>query len=82
VRDQFVDFFEGAGIEQEIDALARRQLACGVLLVEAVLAAAQFRAAFEIGERVVGFQAFTACAFSQSLRNFSSPMFVSGWLNS
>jgi hypothetical protein len=27
-------------------------------------------------------QAFTACAFSQSFRNFSRPMLVSGWLNS
>ena len=63
----------------------------GVLLVKTRLAAAQLGAAFEVREDVVagghetaGDQvlmaayALTACDFSQSLRNFSSPMLVSG----
>jgi hypothetical protein len=29
--DEFVEFFEGAGVEQKLDALARRQFARGVL---------------------------------------------------
>ena len=62
---------------------------------QALLAAAELGAAFEVGEDVVwsvhrvSFQpslaasyALTACDFSQSFRNFSRPMLVSGWLNS
>ena len=41
VGDEHVVFFEGAGIEQHIEALAGRQLALGVLGVDALLAAAQ-----------------------------------------
>ena len=80
VRDELVDFFERARIEQQLDALARRQLAGGVLLLEAIGTAATLGPALEIGENVFGVQAFTACAFSQSFRNFSRPMLVSGWL--
>ena len=40
MRDEAVDLDEASGIEQEIDALARRQLARRVLPVDAVLAAA------------------------------------------
>ena len=50
--------------------------------LDPVGAAAQLGAAFEVGKHVYGLQAFTACAFSQSFRNFSRPMFVRGWLNS
>ena len=39
-----------AGIEQQIDALARRQLAGVVLAAEALLAAAQLGAALELRE--------------------------------
>jgi hypothetical protein len=53
-----------------------------MLALEPVGAAAQLGVAFEVGEDVCGVQAFTACAFSQSFKNFSRPMFVSGWLNS
>ena len=35
MRDQLVELFERAGIEKKIDALARRQLARGVLPIEA-----------------------------------------------
>ena len=38
------------GIEQQIDALARGQLAGVVLLLQPLLAAAQFRAPLEVGE--------------------------------
>ena len=41
--DEHVVFLERAGIEQRIDALARRQLALGVLRLDAALAAAQAR---------------------------------------
>ena len=80
MRDQLVEFFEGAGIEQEIDPFARRELARVVLAFEALRPATELGAAFEIGEDVVRLQAFTACDFSQSFRNFSRPMLVSGWL--
>ena len=82
VRDELVDLLEGAGIEQQLDALARRQLAGVVMALQALFAAAQLGAAFEIGEDVLGLHALTACDFSQSFRNFSRPMLVSGWLNS
>ena len=80
MRDELVELFEGARIEEQIDAFASRQLAGVVLPAQPLLAAAELGAAFEIGEDVVRRQAFTACDFSQSFRNFSRPMLVSGWL--
>ena len=53
VGDELVDFFEGAGIEQEIDPLARRQLSRIVLALLARLAASQFGEAFEVCQSVV-----------------------------
>src|SRR5438132_1213421 len=53
VRHVLVDLFEGAGIEEKIDALARRQLARFALAAKPLLAAAQLRAPIEIGENVV-----------------------------
>ena len=92
VRDELVDLLERAGIEQEVDALARGQLAGLVLAAQALLAAAQLGAALELGETSSADHlastisalrpCATACAFSQSFRNFSSPMSVSGCLNS
>ncbi len=38
---EHVPFFEGAVVEQQFDALARRQLALGVLGVDAFLATAE-----------------------------------------
>jgi hypothetical protein len=43
VLDEHVEFLERAGIEQHVDALARRQLALAVLRLDAALAAAQPR---------------------------------------
>jgi len=84
VRDEFVDLLEGAGVEEQIDPLARRELAGGVLPVQPRLSAAERRAALQVVECVerILCQAFTACAFSQSFRNFSRPIAVSGWLKS
>ena len=50
MRDELVDLLEGAGIEQQVDALARRQLAGLVLPAEALLAAAELGAALEVLE--------------------------------
>jgi hypothetical protein len=75
---QLVELFEGARVEQLLHPLPGRELARFVLPAETFLPAAQLGAAIEIGEGVVGVQAFTACAFSQSFRNFSSPIVVSG----
>ncbi len=113
VGDELVDLVEGAGVEQEIDPLARRELPDVVLPFQAIVAAAAFGAALEVGEmrerihdlgghahgiptRIAKLTklakdvsswgrdgyALTPCAFSQSFRNFSSPMSVSGCLNS
>ena len=41
--DEHVPFLEGIGIEQQFDALARGQLALGVLGIDAALAAAGAR---------------------------------------
>ncbi len=96
VRDELVDFLEGAGVEQQLDALARGELSGVVLPLVSLGAAAQFGAALQISEGFMRihsarcpvrgapcrvFHAFTAWLFSQSFRNFSSPMLVSGWLN-
>ena len=91
VGDQLVELLERAGIEQQLDPLAGGQLAGFVLAREALGAAAQLGAPLEVGEDVFGFhrgssiradRLTTACAFSQSFRNFSRPMLVSGWLKS
>jgi hypothetical protein len=70
MRDELVELFEGPGIEEQFDAFAGGQLAGRVLPAYSRVSALDFGQA----------QAFTACAFSQSLRNFSRPMLVSGWL--
>ena len=43
VLDEHVPFLEGAGIEQQLQPLARGELALGVLLLDALLAAALAR---------------------------------------
>ena len=50
--DQSVDFDEGAGIEQQIDPLVRRELARLVLSLDALLAAAGPRALHAIVQLV------------------------------
>ena len=76
--DELVDLFERAGVEQQVDAFTSGQFAGGVLAFDALGAAASFRSPFEVVEEVFRIHAFTACDFSQSFRNFSRPMFVSG----
>ena len=81
VRDELVELFERAGIEQEIDPLAGGQLAGFVLAAQPLRAAALLGPAFEFRERLGGIHyALTAWDFSQSFRNFSRPLVVSGWL--
>jgi hypothetical protein len=60
MRDEFVEFFERAGIEQEVDPLAGGQFARGMLPPQSLLAAPKLRSALEAGEYVFGLQAFTA----------------------
>jgi hypothetical protein len=48
--DEFVDFFEGVGIEQQIDALACGQLAGRTLALEAILASSKLGSSLEIVE--------------------------------
>ena len=50
VGDELVDFLEGAGVEQQVDALARRQLAGVALAAETSSSPAQLGAPLEIGE--------------------------------
>jgi hypothetical protein len=50
VRDQLVGLEERPRIEQNVDALARRELAAVVLLLEAIFTAPQLGAALEIFE--------------------------------
>ena len=69
MRDELVQLFERAWIEKKIDAFAGRQFPRVVLSLNSGVEAEDVR-----------LQAFTACAFSQSFRNFSRPMLVSGWL--
>jgi len=44
VLDEHVELFEGAAVEQQVDAFARGELALGVLGGDALFAAAQARA--------------------------------------
>ena len=57
VGDQLVDLLERAGIEQQLDPLARGQLAGVVLLRQPFHAAAFFGAAFEITKSFDGVHA-------------------------
>jgi hypothetical protein len=50
MRHELVDLQEGAGIEEQVDALARRQFSCGVLLCKTIITAAQLGAPLEILE--------------------------------
>src|SRR4029077_11905775 len=61
--DQLVDLLERAGIEQELDPLARGQLAGRVLLRQATRAAAKLGAALERFENVRVIHAWRALDF-------------------
>jgi hypothetical protein len=50
VRDELVEFLEGAGVEQQVDPLAGRELAGRVLTRAAIVAAAPFGPPLEIRE--------------------------------
>jgi hypothetical protein len=50
VRDELVDFFERAAIEQEIDTLASGQRARGAPTLEALFAPAKLGSSFELVE--------------------------------
>ena len=50
VLDEHVPFLEAAGVEEQLDPLARGELALGVLRIDALLAAA------EAGARALGFE--------------------------
>jgi hypothetical protein len=50
MRDELVDLLKGAGIEEQVDPLSRRQLAGTVLLCETILTPAKLRAALEVLE--------------------------------
>ena len=50
MRDELVDLFEGPWVEQQVDALARGQLAGCALALEAFFPASQLSAPFEILE--------------------------------
>ena len=52
--DELVDLLERAGIEQQLDPLARGQLAGRVLPLEPIGAAAELGAPLEVGEDIVG----------------------------
>ena len=85
VRDERVGFFEAVGIEQEGDAFAGRQLARLAVSAKAILASAGFGLAAHVRQppqriRFVRRHTLAAWAFSQSFRNRSSPMSVSGCL--
>src|SRR5205085_4964124 len=84
VGDELVDLLEAARIEQQIDPLARRELARFALLPEALFPSAELRAALDIGQQfgAVHRETLTPWAFSQSCRNLASPISVSGCLNS
>ena len=82
--DELVDFLERAGIEQEVDPLAGRQLAGLVLPWSRASPPPRSarRSSSSRCSRARRSAPSTACAFSQSFRNFSRPMLVSGWLYS
>ena len=53
---ELVQLDEAAGVEQQLDALARGQLALGVLLLDPLLAAAQLGLRVERGQLVAWIQ--------------------------
>ena len=67
VRDELVDLVEAAGIEQEVDALARGQLAGGLMAAQALLSAAELGAPLEVLEIFDSVHAAGPAAFRPSL---------------
>ena len=59
---ELVELFERSGIEQQVDALARRQLACLVLALEAIFSAAELSQTLQFSEPLGGRQTFASLA--------------------
>src|SRR5688572_19362932 len=82
--DELVKFFEGVFVEQNTYALAGRHLPVRLLPVEPVFSAAHLRGAVALGELLDAVSGGDAShylmtgTFSQSLRNCSTPLSVSG----
>ena len=77
VRDELVQLLEGAGIEQQFDALAGGQLAGRVLAFETIRAAAELGAAFQVLEYVVVIHAgFRLSALGFGLQAFGRQTFA------
>ena len=55
MRDQLVDFFEGARIEEQLDPLARRQLAGRAVAIQPILTAAEFGPLLELAQEFFRF---------------------------
>jgi hypothetical protein len=53
VGDELVDLFEGTAVEQQVDALARGQLARLTLAAQPFFAAPELGASIEVGESFV-----------------------------
>jgi hypothetical protein len=71
VLDEHVEFLERALVEQQLDALPRRQLAAGVLRLDALVAAAQFGAGAPFFEGVQDIlHAASARLLGNDLRGF------------
>ena len=54
VRDQPIEFLEGARIVEQLDSLAGSQLASGMLALEPIGTADKFSAPIEVSENVFG----------------------------
>ena len=46
--DELVDLFKRAGVEEQVDALARGELACGALALQALFSPSELGAALEL----------------------------------
>jgi hypothetical protein len=53
VRNEPVDLFERPAVEQQVDALARRQLPAFTLAAQPLFAAPELGASIEVGETVL-----------------------------
>ena len=62
VGHELVELFERSGIEEQIDALARGELSCLVLTLEAILAAAELSQSLQFSEPLGGRQTFASLA--------------------
>jgi hypothetical protein len=73
VCDELVDLFEGAGVEQQVDALAHRQFPGRALPLEALFAASQLGKPFELLQLRAGIQYYSRLIRRARLVTFPSP---------